>query len=302
MKYFYIHPFKPQYFFPKDFKDHKIMCSFYSPYSTVGTVSWQLFNKSSLYRAFFGQNNIEKHIPETKIRKIVGEKAIMAFNTGTPGIEQKITALGVLNDAEFFIKYAQTALAKNNVTNEHHVLRQLSSLNYVPKVLDFYKDAQQVLLKTSVLKGGRLSLIVMNDKLLACLFNLEEMYVKTNNVLDTSLKTGFAHGDFCPWNMMMKEQQILLYDWEMAATYPLGYDLFTFIFQTSFILTPQKKIDSIFTGNKSFIIKYFSHFSISDWKEYLVAFAKQKINFETSKAPKGLLSQYKMLLDYAEKA
>ena len=29
MKYYYLHPFKPQYFFPKDFKKNKIMRSFY---------------------------------------------------------------------------------------------------------------------------------------------------------------------------------------------------------------------------------------------------------------------------------
>ena len=299
MRYYYIHPFKPQYFFPKDFKAHKIMSTFYSPYSKVGAISWQLFTKSFLFRVLFSKSSIEKYIPEQKIRAIVGDTAIMAFNTGTPGIEQKITALGVLNNTDFFIKYAQTTLAKDNVTNEHHVLKQLAILDYVPKVLDFYKDESQVLLKTTVLKGERVSITKLNDALLASLFDFEEMYVSTTNKVDTTLKTCFAHGDFCPWNMMIQEQQLLFFDWEMAATYPLGYDLFTFIFQTPFLLEPEKTIADIKEENKAMIEKYFSRYRIKDWETYLQAFAKQKVLLESNKGESGLLHKYNALLDEA---
>jgi thiamine kinase-like enzyme len=297
MRYYYIHPFKPQYFFPKDFKAHKIMGTFYTPYSKIGTTSWQLFNKSFLFRALFSKRNIEKYIPEKKIRAIVGDTATMAFNTGTPGIEQKITALGVLNTTEFFIKYAQTPLAKSNVINEHHVLKQLAILDYVPKVLDFYKDETQVLLKTTVLKGERVTTTSMNDALLSSLFDFEEMHVSTTNKVDATLKTCFAHGDFCPWNMMIKEQKLLFFDWEMAATYPIGYDLFTFIFQTPFLLEPEKSIAAIIGENKAMIVTYFSRYRIKDWESYLRAFAKQKLLLETNKGEGGLLKKYNALLN-----
>jgi len=299
MKYYYLHPFKPQYFFPKDFKKNKIMRSFYKPYSFVGFISWWLFKNSIIYRTLFEKNNIETHIPEKNIRRIVGTKAQMAFNTGTTGIEQKITALGVINKEEFFIKYAQTEISRFNVTNEHNVLQQLSSLNYVPKVLDYYQDDQQVLLKTTVLEGNRLGFILMNDNILDCLINLEMMQIKTHKEPSTSLEKSFAHGDFCPWNMMINKNKILLYDWEMAGNYSLGYDLFTFIFQSNFLLNPKKSLDIIFLENEKFVIKYFSHFNISEWKEYLVNFAKEKIELEKNKSVNNLLFKYQNLLKYA---
>ena len=160
MLYYYIHPFKPQYFFPIGFKKHPLFLNFFIPYSLIGKISWLLFFRIGLYRTFFSKRNIEKSIPESAIRRIVGNEPLMAFNTGTKGPEQKITALGIniSNKNEFFIKYGQTVIAKENVTNEYFILKQLSNLDFVPKVFDFYSDDTQVLLKTNVLKGERLSL------------------------------------------------------------------------------------------------------------------------------------------------
>ncbi|MFA5299573.1 MAG: hypothetical protein WC389_15395, partial [Lutibacter sp.] len=132
------------------------MRSFFKPYSFVGSVSWMFFKNSQLYRNFYSLDSIEQYIPEKQIKSIVGQDAIMAFNKGTLGPEQKITALGVLNDQAFFIKYAQTSISKENVLNEYHILKQLSSLNYVPKVITFHNDESHVLLKTTVLEGKRL--------------------------------------------------------------------------------------------------------------------------------------------------
>ena len=81
MKYFYIHPFKPQYFFPKGFKKHAVFISFFKPYSLIGKISWALFRTFWIYRVLFGKKNIEAFIPEKAIRKIIGLEPIMAFNT-----------------------------------------------------------------------------------------------------------------------------------------------------------------------------------------------------------------------------
>jgi hypothetical protein len=302
MKYFYIHPFKPQYFFPKGFKKHPLFLKFFIPYSLIGNISWFLFNTIGVYRAFFSKKNIDSIIPEASIRSIIGKEPLMAFNTGTIGTEQKITALGVDNDFEFFIKYAQTVIAKENVTNEHFILKQLSNLDFVPKVLDFYSDDAQVLLKTNVLKGERFLMTTLDHNILKQIITIANQKVKCVKTTQSSLKTCFAHGDFCPWNMMIKDHNILIYDWEMAGNYTLGYDLFTFIFQTNFLLEPKKNISDILNENIKLIEHYFSKFNILNWNDYLMAFTKDKITLETSKGTKGMITQYSKLLAYAKEA
>ena len=302
MKYFYIHPFKPQYFFPKGFKKYAVFQDFFSPYSKVGRISWFLFTRFSLYRLLFAKKNIETFIPEKNIRKIIGEDAVMVFNTGTKGPEQKITALGIDNNYEFFIKYGETVIAKENVSNEHFTLKQISHLDFVPKVLDFYSADAQVLLKTNVLKGVRLLMTTLDYNIINQLITIASQKVECIKTTQSTLKTCFAHGDFCPWNMMTNNHNILIYDWEMAGNYTLGYDLFTFIFQTQFLLEPKKKIPDILKENVKLIEHYFSNFKIINWNDYLMAFTKDKITMETSKGTKGMITQYSKLLAYAKEA
>jgi len=302
MNYYYIHPFKPQYFFPETFKKHAVFISFFKPYTLIGKISWALFKNLYLYRVCFGKSNIEAFIPEKEIRKIIGVEALMAFNIGTPGPEQKITGLGWDKNNYFFIKHAQTPLSINNVVNEYHILRQLSTLNFVPKIQSFHQDEKQVLLKTDVLMGTRLGNVPLSEKILNCLHTLAEFSIILDNKVASSLKLVFAHGDFCPWNMMEQNGQILLFDWEMGKNYPLGYDLFTFLFQTKFLLEPEKLIPYILSENRDIIDQYFHHYKIYEWNKYLLAFSKEKVSLESKKEGKGMLSQYKILLDYVEKA
>ena len=302
MKYYYIHPFKHQYFFPIGFKKYDLFLNFFSPYSKMGRISWLLFTKFSMYRLFFTKKNIESFIPEKNIKKIIGKDAVMAFNLGTIGPEQKITGLGVYNKEEFFIKYAQTKIAIVNVTNEYHILKQIEHLDKVPKVLDFYTDNNQVLLKTHVLKGERLKDKSIDKNIIDQLILLSKQKVDCSRTTSSNLLTCFSHGDFCPWNMMSNNGEILLFDWEMAGTYTIGYDLFTYIFQTRFLLNAEITIEETVFENIKAIEYYFSHFNISDWKLYLRAFTDNKISLEQLKGDNGMLTKYLKLLEYAREA
>jgi len=302
MKYFYIHPFKPQYFFPKTFKKHAVFISFFRPYSRIGKISWGLFRTFGLYRMFFAKINIEVFIPENEIRKIIGSNPLMAFNAGTSGPEQKITGLGWDKNNYFFIKYAQTPLSIKNILNEYNVLCQISGLDFVPQIQTFHQDEKQVLLKTDVLIGIKLGNVRLNETILNCLYKLSELSIASDNKYAPSVKTVFSHGDFCPWNMMEQDGRILLFDWETGGEYPLGYDVFTFLFQTHFLLEPENPIQSVLSENKVVIDQYFHHFKIFDWNIYLTIFSRVKVDLEKKKGAKGMLSQYKNLLDYAKKA
>lgn len=301
MSYYYLHPFKPQYFFPTGFQDHELFLSFFQPYSRNGAISWWLFRNIGLYRSLFVNRDIERYIPEKNIRKRVGGNPILAFNKGTPGPEQKISALGVDKGNSFFIKYANSSLAKGNVKNEYEILKQLPRSDFAPLVLDYFQDDNEVLLKTSVLRGRRVGCISLCNSIIEVLLNIAEIQLKTWNNCETDLKTSFAHGDFCPWNMMENKGCLYLYDWEMAGTYPLGYDLFTLVFQTAFLLRSKATIENIILENEPGIKTYFDNFNIADWSKYLAEFSRIKVSLNTQKGLTGLSQYFQRLWDYVEK-
>jgi len=300
MTYYYIHPFRPQYFFPKGFKEHAVFTNFFKPFSFLGNLSWWLFNNSAGYRLLFKKENIEAFIPEDNIRKVCGKTALMAFNIGTVGPEQKITALGYERNTYFFIKYAKTPLSISNVKNEYAVLNAVKSLNFVPSVESFHEVQNNVLLKTNVLHGHKLGALKANDSILERTIQISKIKYSFNHNTKNNLKSVFAHGDFCPWNMMLSDGEILVFDWEMGGNYPLGYDLFTYIFQTSFLLEPDIAVTEILSENNQIISSYFIYFKIFDWYPYLLAFAEIKIKLEQRKTRGGLLGHFNKLLVYAQ--
>jgi len=87
----------------------------------------------------------------------------------------------------------------------------------------------------------------------------------------------------------------------MAGTYPLGYDLFTFVFQTAFLLGPQKSTTKLIEENKALIKHYFKALGIKNWQTYLSAFSTIKIELESCKGNQSLLSPYKTFKKDVEK-
>jgi hypothetical protein len=302
MRYYYLHPFKPQYFFPEGFKDYDLFLNFFKAYTWKGAVSWWLFNHIPFYRACFRINNIESSIPAEEIRQMAKTRAILAFNIGTPGPRQKINVLGTGSGAPFFLKFAQKPEARMDVMNEHKILTELAEYNFSPNVKDFCESGKKVLLKTNILKGTRVGPLNMDEQLFQLLLSLAEMKFDTSRsiTLSKSSKTVFSHGDFGPWNMMQKpNQKLLLYDWETAGQYPLGYDLFTFIFQSNFLLNSRKTIRQIIRDHKKWITPYFHYFEVSEWEKYLTEFAEIKINHETEIRP-NVSQKYERLKQYSE--
>jgi len=57
---------------------------------------------------------------------------------------------------------------------------------------------------------------------------------------DEELPFHFSHGDFVPWNALVVDGRLFLFDWEYARRHWLpGYDLFHFLFQTRLLLAKE---------------------------------------------------------------
>lgn len=303
MHYYYFNPFNKQYFFPADYKHHTVFATFYQAYTLTGKITWYLWRKSRVLRKYCLVSDAENIIPIENIKKYISVTSVLAFNRGTVGVEQKVTILGIdtLTDDTFFMKYAETNIARKNVNNEGDILMQLDMLDFVPKLLKHINEDSFTLIKTNVLLGKRLSKQNVDEQLLAILLELSKLTdIKTTKNYTTEVTGCFAHGDFCPWNIMVDTNRLLVFDWEMAGKYPIGYDLFTYIFQTSFLLLPRKSIHLILDQNQSFINRYFNSLMISDWKPYLIAFTNLKLKFETEKLNQRLLYHYKKLKLFLE--
>ncbi len=302
MSYICFHPLKLQYFFPERFSHFPSFLSFYKPYTFAGQFAWWLWRRSGLLRNFCRVEDIEKYVPEKIIRNILGEDTLLSFNLGTPGPEQKITVLGIDNGRKFFMKFAESSTARVNVKNEGNILEQLRHLDFVPQILQRQSGENFEALTTSLFEGERYPAAPLNEEIFALLLQLRKIKIDAPVHHADNLHSSFAHGDFCPWNLIKSDSRIKAFDWEMAGIYPEGYDLFYYIFQTSFLLTPKKIIPKIIYENRFFIDYFFAELSIDNWQPYLKEFARIKIDFENKKRHQILAPRYSELLRYAEKA
>ncbi len=246
--------------------------------------------------------DVERYLPEKTIKSLHSENAVLAFNLGTPGPEQKITVLGIDDGRMFFTKFAESTIARVNINNEGNILGQLYHLDFVPQILQKHSGDNFDALTTSVFEGVRYPAAPLNEEILSLLFQLRKTKIDAPAHYEGGLRFSFAHGDFCPWNMMISESKIKVFDWEMAGFYPEGYDLFYYIFQTSFLLSPKKRITKILNMNRHFYDYFFAELAIDNWRPYLIEFARIKFNLEKEKQDQILAPRYSELLRYAEKA
>lgn len=300
--YFFFNPFNKQYYFPRGFRNYKLFTSFYQPYTFKGKLLWNAWLNISLFRNLCKEKKPFDVLPLLNLKEYIPSKVLLAFNKGTSGPEQKTTILGVNlhTKEEFFIKYGETKLAKKNIDNEGKVLLQLKHLNFVPKLQDYINKEKFTLLKTSVLNGQRYTDETINDAIIEVLKILPNQNITTYNRNDKGLKFSFAHGDFCPWNIMKIETKIFVFDWELAGVYPYGYDLFTFIFQTAFLLHPNTDVKEIYQKNQKQIKNLFILWNIPCHIPYLIAFAEIKLELEIKKNNNILIPFYKKLINYAK--
>jgi len=301
MRYYYFNPLSKKCYFPAGFQKYPLFESFYQPYKFSANVLWKLWRNLPFFRYIFSTDEPEKVLPIDQIKEYVTPNSILAFNLGTIGVEQKITVLGIdeMTKSSFFIKYATSEIACKNVTNEGLVLQQLSHLSFVPRLYMNSKENNEFsLIKTSVLKGEKVTQRPVDGHTLELLYSLAEQKIKSSRNYSSGLRCSFAHGDFCPWNMLISDGNLKVYDWELAGQYPLGYDLFTYLFQYEFLVEEKTRFESILNENSKVIQEYFRHFKISDWLPYLKEFARLKYMFEKEKNNYDLIDSYLQMKVY----
>jgi predicted Ser/Thr protein kinase len=297
LEYNFYPPNNPQFYFQSNgFKQLK---KFYKPYSLKSKVFWFIYCNSIFIRNKFSVKGSQIPLPINHIKQILNpEKSVVFLNLGTSGEEQKATIIALNEKQNLFLKYANSELAITLVENEATTLKNLELKKICSaKLLNFEKGNNYAFLLTEVINGNKFTQTKLNEKLMTLLLDVNNCFPSVNN----NLIQVFSHGDFCPWNLLItNDQKLVLIDWEKSEFKTLGYDLFTFIFQTSFLLNPKDSVSKIINNNKSFIDYYFNSFNVKNWGLYLNTFAKTKVEEELIKNPSNLRNQYKKLLNYTD--
>lgn len=293
--YNYYPPKNPQFYFQSS--QFNKLKKYYFPYSRKSKLFWFIYANFSVVRNRFSVHENEIPLPVTLIKTIINqENSAYFFNLGTKGDEQKATVIAESKEQNFFLKFAQSITTKAFVENEAKTLKELKNTKIrTAKLINHGFKNNFSFLLTEALTAEKVDMTVLNWQILDEVLNVNQVFPLNNE----EYTRAFSHGDFCPWNMLQTEDnKLVLVDWEKAGFKVLGYDLFTFIFQTSFLLSPKLSIKSIKDTNKEFIEYYFNKFEIENWQSYLVKFAESKIEEEASKTNPYLLNKYKELLTY----
>jgi hypothetical protein len=277
------------------------MYGLYSAYGgRIAKIYWRLFRNSKIVRRINAIDEKKLDFPYSFIKEIAGTNTLMSFNMGSSGDEQKISILGYDNQNKqpFFAKFAQKPKAMKLSKNEITILQQLNGSGFTPLLLDSQITSDYVYLKTEYIKGKRLENTTLTKQITESSIQLSQKYYRSN--ANNDLQISMSHGDFCPWNILEDKGVLRLIDWEGAMFRPLGYDLFTCIFQPTFLLCPKEPVEAILQKNKIWIDRYFNAFSIKIWNDYLIDFADAKLSMEMKNNIK-LIEHYRRLKNVISK-
>lgn len=285
MKYFRFKTFRTSYYFPDTGAHSKYLYDIYHPYgSALVKLYWKMFISLRWVRFLSTVNEKDLDFPYCSIKRLCPPDAIISFNLGTPGDEQKISMLGYIpeKNQSFFAKYSVKEKAKALSRNEIHVLKQLEKTNLSPILLSEYDNGKEVFFSTTRVCGKPYSTFNMKKGLLDILISLGEINKKKNPT--DGLITSLSHGDFCPWNMLQDGNDIKLIDWEMATNRPLGYDLYMFIIHSRLVMgANEAEIIKSLQDNANIIKKYFNAFGITSTRNYLMAYLDIRLKEEHEK-------------------
>lgn len=298
MKYYRFKTFRTSYYFPEIDSRSRFLYGVYHPYGSLPVkLYWKLFTSCRWIRSLSAVSESQLDFPYRIIMELCPSNAIVSFNLGTPGDEQKISMLGYIPEEEksFFAKYSTKEKAKALSRNEIRVLRELEGKNLSPVLYDVKDNDEEVFFVTSRVCGQAYSSFELSEQILDILISLGSVKLEEDSI--NELATCLSHGDFCPWNMLQNGTEIRLIDWEMAANRPLGYDLFLFIIHTHLVMgADERKIRILLKENANYILKYFNTFNISDYRPYLLSFLVTRLKDEREKGHTQMVTHYQQIL------
>ena len=294
MSLYHFRTFRTSYFFPAIAQDENFLYRLYQPYGSIlSKMYWWLFTHSWFVRRANLVKEPNEIFPYNRIKSLCPKGAKISFNMGTPGVEQKISMLGVEeNGKHFFAKFSYKDRPIEMSKNEIRVLDFLKGTGLAPDLFDYKIGKDFVFFRTSCVNGIPLDSLRVSQKIVDLALAVNNNNVRIDS--STGLITCLSHGDFTPWNVMVENGFYKLIDWELSAQRVLGYDLFLFI--TQFI--EDGGLYETFKKSIPFIKSYFNTFGVEDWRPYLKEFLDVKIKAEREKGDNERVDFYSQIYDF----
>lgn len=293
MKIIFYPPWRKQFYFCFEGATDEVLTSVYQPLHPFTKLTWAIWKRSKAIRSLCNTKEDALPIPLDFLKNEFNnfDNSLWVINKGTMTPDQKQSAIFIdlVSEEKYFIKFAGSDLAKQSLNKEISVLERLSDSGLTPKLYKkgSYKSSSYFISELVIGKKPRSFKINNHVLQLLIQINSAHWYVDSS----TNLLFSFNHGDFCPWNLIITEKKLVAIDWERAGNGVLGYDLFTYIFYTQFLLFTSKPIVLIMKQNLKWIDEYFQHYNITDWRPYLIFFAKSKIKIPNSASMKNKLEK-----------
>ena len=136
----------------------------------------------------------------------------------------------------------QKAFSTGFITSLHlKALKDLYASTCQIKMLsdmDVFQKTSSRLSEIQRIKKHKKITHIPEDKINRLLYNIKVLIAGFDE--KQLIPVAYAHGDFTPWNMFVSENNIHLYDWELAMSEQiLLYDAFHFIFQSGVLIAHQ---------------------------------------------------------------
>ncbi len=281
MKAFVYPLWRNQYYFHPDSTANPQFLAFYHPYSWKLQTFYELWKNASLVRLLRTMdtgssdefNTILKAIPDL-------ENAVWVIDTGRHSVHRKVSGIYCGDrDADAtmrFFKLGFTRYSKDAVAREASFYKSVSHSGLTPAVFATMNEPDYTAYVGEYISGRKLEHFEITKKITSTIEMLSEMRFSgvINYNVNASLMVSFAHGDFCPWNILVTDDgEYKIIDWEFAGVYPRGFDFLTFKIQVPFLMERRKSVAQIWMSARSEVKRYFEHYAIENWMDYVREFA-----------------------------
>ena len=284
-------------YFPEIKGDEKFLYGIYTPFAVAAKLYWWFFRNCGWFRNRQLVEQADDEFPYSRLLTMLPVESKVSFCMGTIGPEQKMSMLGIdPKGNNFFAKFSQRPASMTLTRNEAKVLRELQGKDIAPSLIDYKEESDFCFLLTDYVEGETLKTLKLSSEVVDLAIKVSEKHLENSEIVVSDLKLGLSHGDFTPWNILIKDGRLRLIDWEMAEERPLGYDIFTYITQVNMLFRPNVPVVSEINNYQGLIIRYFEKLGISDWRRYLEAFAASRAVYAQKKGDNVLEKKMNDLL------